>query len=54
MAIGFNAKYLIEALSVLSSDEVEMGLTEELDPMTMRPVQTTGTDFVGVAMPMRI
>lgn len=54
MSVGFNARYLIEALGVLSSDEVELGLNNELDPMTIKPVQDAGTDFVGVCMPMRI
>ena len=53
IAIGFNARYLLEALSALTHDEVALELSGELDPGVIRPVGD-GTDFVGVIMPMRI
>ena len=53
LAIGFNAKYLLDALSSLPNDEVVLELAGELDPGVVKPVGD-GTDFVGVIMPMRI
>jgi DNA polymerase-3 subunit beta len=52
LSIGFNARYLLDALSALSDDEVALELGGELDPGVIRPVGDTG--FVGVIMPMRI
>jgi DNA polymerase-3 subunit beta len=52
LTIGFNSRYLIDVLSSLSSDEVVLELSGELDPGVVRPA--TGDDFVGVIMPMRI
>jgi DNA polymerase-3 subunit beta len=52
LTIGFNSRYLIDVLSALSSDEVVLELSGELDPGVIHPA---GTDeFVGVIMPMRI
>ena len=53
LAIGFNAKYLLEALGALSHDEVALELNGEVDPGVLKPVGD-GADFVGVVMPMRI
>lgn len=53
LTIGFNAKYMVDALSALSCDDVALELSGELDPGTIRPVGD-GIDFVGVVMPMRI
>lgn len=53
LAIGFNARYLLDALSALGHDEVALELSGELDPGVIRPIGE-GTDYVGVIMPMRI
>lgn len=53
VSIGFNARYLLDALGALSHDEVALELSGELDPGVVRPVGE-GTSFVGVIMPMRI
>jgi DNA polymerase III subunit beta len=52
VAIGFNARYLLEALSAMSDDEVMLELGGELDPGVIKPVHDSR--FVGVIMPMRI
>lgn len=52
VAIGFNARYLLEALSALPDDEVALELGGELDPAVIRPIGENR--FVGVIMPMRI
>jgi DNA polymerase III subunit beta len=52
VAIGFNARYLLEALSAMPDDEVVLELGGELDPGVIKPL--TDSRFVGVIMPMRI
>jgi DNA polymerase-3 subunit beta len=52
VAIGFNARYLLEALSALPDDEVVLELGGELDPGVIKP--QADSRFVGVIMPMRI
>jgi DNA polymerase-3 subunit beta len=51
--IGFNAKYLLDALACLTSDEVALELSGELDPGVVKP-ESESIDYVGVIMPMRI
>lgn len=50
--IGFNVRYLLDALSALIEDDVALELGGQLDPGVVKPVGPT--DFVGVIMPMRI
>lgn len=52
VTIGFNSKYVIDVLNALSSDEIALDLSGELDPGVVRPVGRD--DFIGVIMPMRI
>ncbi len=52
VAIGFNAKYLLDALSALPDDEVALELGGELDPGVIKPA--LDQRFIGVIMPMRI
>lgn len=51
ITIGFNARYLIDALGALSDDDVSLGFAGELDPIVVRADEGA---FVGVIMPMRI
>ena len=52
MTVGFNAKYLIDALSAMAEDEVMVSLEDDLSPGVFRPV---GDDsYTCVIMPMRI
>lgn len=53
VTIGFNAKYVLDVLSALPSDEVALELNGELDPGVIKPANST-IDFIGVIMPMRI
>jgi DNA polymerase-3 subunit beta len=50
--IGFNSKYLLECLSVLSSDKVEFHLKDRLSPGILKGSNETGHTYV--IMPMRI
>lgn len=49
LTLGLNARYLIEALSALSCETVNLEMSGELDPVVIR-----AADYVGVIMPMRI
>jgi DNA polymerase-3 subunit beta len=48
----FNARYLIDVLSVLGDAEVELLFRDELSPAIMRPAGDVG--FLSVIMPMRL
>jgi len=48
----FNAKYLIDVLSVMEDREVELKLKDELSPVIMKPVASE--EFMAVIMPMRL
>ena len=52
LAIGFNARYLMDALSTLRSKEVRFGLQNELAPAQLVP--TDDEDTLAVVMPMRV
>ncbi len=52
LTAGFNARYLIEVLDVIDTQEVRLEFQGELDPCVVKPVD--GPDFIGVVMPMRI
>lgn len=52
LAIGFNAKYLLEVLAVSHSKEIELGLQDEMAPMQIRP--TDDPDALAIIMPMRV
>lgn len=49
---GYNAHYLIEALSVMLTKHVKLTMQGELDPLVLQPVD--GPDFIAVVMPMRV
>jgi DNA polymerase-3 subunit beta len=53
LRIGFNARYLLDALSALTHDEIAIELSGERDPGVLKPVGDN-SDFIGVIMPMRI
>lgn len=52
LQIGFNARYFIDALTEMGSEQVRLELAGELDPAIVRPAD--GTDYVTVVMPMRL
>lgn len=54
LAIGFNSRYVGDALNGLTSDEVLLGLNGDLDPIVVRPATDEGVDALFVLMPMRI
>jgi DNA polymerase-3 subunit beta len=55
MEVAFNARYLLEALAVLETDEVTLELTGPLSPGALRPVGPVGSeDYVYVVAPVRV
>jgi DNA polymerase-3 subunit beta len=52
LRMGFNSKYLADALSAPDSDRVEMLMTTPTSPMVVRPVE--GDDGVHVVMPTHL
>jgi DNA polymerase-3 subunit beta len=52
LVAGFNARYLIDVLDAMGSQNVFLEFQGELDPCVLRPVD--GPDYLGVVMPMRI
>ncbi len=52
LAIGFNARYLLDALGALRAKEVTLGFQDDLSPAEVIP--TDDEDTLAVVMPMRI
>ena len=52
VAVGFNARYLLDALSALREKEVRLGLQSDLSPAQVMP--TNDDDTTAVVMPMRL
>ncbi len=50
--IAFNARYLMEMLEAVGSEQIVMGLSGALNPGTMRPAGRE--DYIYVVMPMQI
>lgn len=55
VTVGFNAKYFLDVLGAIDSDEIILGVSGELDPAVLRPVgEPAAEGYVAVIMPMRI
>ena len=52
VSVGFNARYLLDALGALHAKEVWLGLQNDLSPAQVVP--TNDDDTLGVVMPMRL
>lgn len=52
LTVRFNARYLIDVLTVLTDDNVELLLRDELSPAIIKSV--ANRDFMAVIMPMRL
>ncbi|MCH2187000.1 DNA polymerase III subunit beta [Myxococcota bacterium] len=52
VAVGFNARYLIDALSALKEKELRLGLQSDLSPAQLMPANDD--DTTAVVMPMRL
>ena len=56
LSVGFNARYLLDVLDSIESEDVTLGLSGELDPAVVRPASDADAkdDYIAVVMPMRI
>ena len=54
LEIGFNVKYLADALRAIPDEEVVMELTNGLSPIVFTPVETSKHDFSYMVLPVRI
>jgi DNA polymerase III subunit beta len=52
LVIGFNARYILDVLSLIPEQGVVFNLADDLSPGVIRPLEDTG--FLAVVMPMRI
>jgi len=50
--MGFNARYLLEALGVMAVDEIVLELNDPLSPGVLRPLKDD--HYFYVVMPMRV
>src|ERR1700704_5482079 len=54
MQICFNAQYVLDFLSAVTSDIVSLDLKDEVSHAVMKPVGAEGYDYTYVIMPMRV
>ncbi len=52
LVIGFNARYILDVLSLIPEQGVVFNLADDLSPGVLRPLEDNG--FLAVVMPMRI
>lgn len=52
MKIGFNAKYILDVLSSIDEEEIDLSLKDQLSPGIMQPLKDP--NYTCVIMPMRI
>ena len=52
MEIGFNAKYMVDSLSILDVNEIVYEFNNELSPVIIRSDETD--NFLGIIMPLKI
>ena len=50
--IGFNNRYLLDALKNTECDEIKVGLSGPLSPMTVQPKE--GDSFLFLVLPVRL
>jgi len=54
MQICFNAQYVLDFLSVVTTDLISLELKDEVSQAVMRPVAAEGYEYTYVIMPMRV
>lgn len=52
LEIGFNPRYLIEALKVIENEEIVMNFTTSVSPMIIKP--THGNDYIYMVLPVKL
>ncbi len=55
LMIGFNARYFLDVLGATEDENIEIGISGELDPAIIKPAtENEGSRYLAVVMPMRI
>ena len=54
MQICFNAQYVLDFLSAVTTDVVALDLKDEVSQAVMKPVGAEGYEYTYVIMPMRV
>jgi DNA polymerase-3 subunit beta len=54
LQISFNAQYVLDFLSAVTTDVVALDLKDEVSQAVMAPVGGEGADYTYVIMPMRV
>ncbi len=54
LEIGFNVRFLIEALRAIPSEEVTLELTDSMSPIVLTPAEPEKYDFAYMVLPVRI
>ena len=54
MQICFNAQYVLDFLSAVTTDTIALELKDEVSQAVMAPVGAEGYDYTYVIMPMRV
>jgi DNA polymerase-3 subunit beta len=54
LQICFNAQYVLDFLSAVSTDVVSLDLKDEVSQAVVKPVGAEGYDYTYVIMPMRV
>lgn len=52
LEIGFNPRYLIEALKVIENEEIIMNYTTNVSPMIIKPIH--GNDYIYMVLPVKL
>ena len=52
LEIGFNAKYLIDVLSILDEGDVEFELNNEISPVVIKSPKLD--EYLGIIMPLKL
>ncbi|MEG2460117.1 MAG: DNA polymerase III subunit beta [Clostridia bacterium] len=52
LVIGFNPRYMIDALKFVEDEEIYLDFTTGISPATIKPV--TGNDFIYMVLPLKI
>jgi DNA polymerase-3 subunit beta len=54
VTICFNAQYVLDFLSVVETDSVQLEFKDEMSQAVMKPIGAEGYDYTYVIMPMRV
>ncbi|MNI79186.1 DNA polymerase III subunit beta [compost metagenome] len=52
MEIGFNPRYVMEALKVIEDQEVYIDFTSSISPVVIRPI--SGNSYMYVVLPIKL